>query len=156
MRLFRNWFFESANCSCQINGTGNDIVSLAPLNHSDRPHYRVSRIDLFWDRLINQCDQLRGNRNWIDGSAWSRAMTATADHLNGEILAERGSRSGCDPQVADLAVRIDMKSHNSGYSLDRSLFYQLQGAVASLLRRLKYASPAHWQASGSMQGHRRS
>ena len=56
--------------------------------------------------------------------------------------------------LADLAVRIDMKSHNSGYSLDRSLFYQLQCAVASLLRRLKYASPAHWQVSGSMQGHR--
>src|SRR5260221_6183140 len=156
MRLFRNWSLESANCSFKGHGIGNDIVSLASLNHSDRHHYRVSRIDLSWDRLINQCDQLRGNRNWIYGSAWSRAMTATADHLNGEILAERGSRPGCDPQAADLAVRIDMKSYNSGYSLDRSLFYQLQGAVASLLRRLKYASPAHWQVSGSMQGHSRS
>src|SRR5438105_6087029 len=98
-------------------------MSLTSLNHSDRYDYRISRIDLSGDHLINQCDQLRGYRNWIDGSAGPGAMASPANNANSEILTKCGSRPGCDSQVAGFAVRVNMESDNSKHAIDRSLFY---------------------------------
>jgi|HubBroStandDraft_3_1064219.scaffolds.fasta_scaffold96875_2 hypothetical protein len=127
---------------------------MSGFDHADRDDDRVTCVCLAWNRLINERDEMRCGRDWVDCRMGSRTVTAASHDLDREILTERRPRPRSNHYLAGGQVRVNVKRDDGVYPFQGALLHHFTSAAAGFFGRLKDASPGHRQWPRTIKGKR--
>ncbi len=67
---------EAARGAAQMRGVRNDVVGRAGVEHADRNHRRLQRVDVARDDRLDRVDDLRADEHGVDGEMRPRGVAA--------------------------------------------------------------------------------
>ena len=117
----------------------DDVVGVARLEHADRHHRGLQRIDIARHHRLQLVDDLGADQNGVDALLRPRRVAASAFELDRNVVGRRHDRTRADGEFADreawkIVHAVDLVDGKAG---DQAVFHHGLRAGAALLRRLE-------------------
>ena len=130
---------ERAGGAAQQCVLRNDIVGMARLEHADRDHGGLQRIDVARHHRLQLVDDLGADQDGIDAQMRPRRVAALAFERNLDVIGRRHHGAGTDGELADRQAGIVVHAVDfvDAETADQPVLDHRQGAGATLLRRLE-------------------
>ena len=89
-----------------MRGLRDDVLGIAGVEHADRHHARLERIDVARHDRLDGVDDLRADQNGVDAEMRARGVGADALDVDRDEIGRRHHGAGADAELADRHAGI--------------------------------------------------
>ena len=117
----------------------NDVVGVACLEHADRHHRGLQRIDVARHDRLQLVDDLGADQDGVDAQMRPRRVAALAFDLDRDVIGRRHDRTRADGEFADRQAGqiVHAVDFLDAEAVDQAVLDHGLAAGAALLRRLE-------------------